>query len=174
MEIDWMNQKVKEYYDQNRRKPVNLQTGDRVYIRRRTSGEKIYNIKTGKTSQKMDCLFIGPYAIEQKLRNDNYKLTLPERMRIHPIFHISLLKKTENPVSAEGTDVVNEYEVEEILAKRYRKGQTEYHVRWKGYEEDDDTWEPTANLHCPEIVKRFNDSQKHQHRRQTRYSIAPR
>jgi hypothetical protein len=161
LEIDWLNQQTKEYYDRTRREPVSLKMGDRVYIRRRTSGEKKYNITTKRTSQKLDCLFIGPYVIEEKLKNDNYKITLPDRMRIHPVFHVSLLKRTENPVSTKGTDIVNEFEVQSILAKRYRKGRTEYLVSWKGYNETSNTWEPTENLQCPEILKQFNDSRKH-------------
>jgi len=164
MEIEWTTLKAKEYYDRKRRDPIYLKPGDRAYIRRRTSGEKGYNIKTGRASQKMDCLFIGPYAIEQQLPNDNYKLMLPERMRIHPIFHVSLLKKTEHPISTEGIDIVNEYEVDKIIAKRYKRGKTEYRVRWKGYNENDDTWEPTANLHCPDMIRQFNDS-KNQRRK---------
>jgi hypothetical protein len=161
LEIDWMSQKAKEYYDKTRRETADMKVGDKVYIRRRTSGEKKYNITTGRTSQKMDSLFIGPYVIERKLPNDNYKVTLPDRMRIHPVFHVSLLKKTGNPVSTTDVDVTDEFEVERILSKRYRKGQTEYLVRWKGYEETDDTWEPTKNLQCPEVLRRFNDSRKH-------------
>jgi len=70
----------------------------------------------------LDCVKIGPYRIEAKLTNDNYRISLPPRMRIHPVFHISLLNKTDNPISTKGEDIVNEYEVEEIVDKRRRKG----------------------------------------------------
>ena len=38
------------------------------------------------------------------------------------------------------------YEVEDIIAARKRNGNWEYKVRWKGYQEKDDTWEPMAHL----------------------------
>jgi Chromo (CHRromatin Organisation MOdifier) domain len=38
------------------------------------------------------------------------------------------------------------YEVEEILRHRRRGRGYEYLVKWKGYDTDDSTWEPTANL----------------------------
>jgi hypothetical protein len=40
-----------------------------------------------------------------------------------------------------------EYEVENIVDMRKEKGaQPEYRIRWKGYGEADDTWEPMSNL----------------------------
>jgi len=98
LDIEWLKNKTKEYYDKRRMETPTLEEGDRVYVRRRTSGEKI---------------------------------SLPPRMRIHPIFHISLLDKTNNPVSTKGEDIINEFEVESILAKRRRKGVTEYLVLTK-------------------------------------------
>ncbi|XP_023348277.1 chromobox protein homolog 1 [Eurytemora carolleeae] len=56
-----------------------------------------------------------------------------------------------------------EYEVEVIVDKRVRKGKVEYLVKWKGWENpDDNTWEPVANLDCPELISAYesknNDS----------------
>jgi chromodomain-containing protein len=107
---------------------------------------------------------IGPYRVKRKLDNDNYELDLPERMRIHPIFHISLLSKTDNPVSDHDEGIINEYEVERILQKRVRKGKTQYLVKWKGYDYSENTWEPTEHLHCPEKVAEFNQSLKSKNR----------
>jgi hypothetical protein len=160
LDIEWMKKLTKNFYDKKRVESFTLKEGDKVYLRRRTSGEKSFNIKTGRTSQKLDCLKIGPYLIEQKLPNDNYKLTLPERMRLHPIFHISLLVKTNNPISDKDENVIDEYEVEEILRKRVRNGMTEYLVKWKGYNDADNTWEPTGNLHCPDRVAEFTQKQE--------------
>ena len=143
---------------QKRKATPKFKIGDNVYIRRRTSGEKNYNIKTERASQKLDCVKIGPYRIEKELPNDNYKVTLPQRMRIHPVFHVSLLSLTKNPETQKDETAHEEYEVEHILSKRIVNSQTEYLIKWKGYDEDENTWEPTVNLHCPDKIQEFSES----------------
>ena len=54
--------------------------------------------------------------------------------------------------SAAGTDdrALEEYEVEEILAKTTKKGIVEYLIRWSGYGSENDSWGPITHLSCPE------------------------
>ena len=39
-----------------------------------------------------------------------------------------------------------EWEVEQILDSRVKRGKLEYLVHWKGYMKEDDSWEPSDNL----------------------------
>ena len=39
-----------------------------------------------------------------------------------------------------------EYVVEKIIKKRIKNGKTEYYLKWVGYSDDDNTWEPKENL----------------------------
>ena len=55
---------------------------------------------------------------------------------------------------------LEEFEVEKIIDKRVQKGQEQFRVRWKGFEEKDDTWEPRKNLNCPEKVQVFEEQEK--------------
>ena len=49
-----------------------------------------------------------------------------------------------------------EYEVEDILDDIEYEGQTLYHVRWKGFGPDKDTYEPIENLgNCQEILNKY-------------------
>ena len=156
LEHHWAKDQYKKYYDRKRSEAPVLKEGQRVYLRRRTPGQKRFNIRTEKKSTKLDHLQLGPFTIKRKLDFDNYELHLPTRMRIHPIFHISLLIPTENPATRENYNIAEDtYEVDRIIDKRVNKGLTEYLIRWKGYSSSDDTWEPTENLNCPEKVRDY-------------------
>ena len=57
------------------------------------------------------------------------------------------------PIDVEGTP---EYEVEEILDSRLKRGKLEYLVKWSGYTDDYNTWEPEANCaNSPDIIADF-------------------
>lgn len=60
----------------------------------------------------------------------------------------------------------NEYEVEAILDKRTTKSKkkgtvtTKYLIRWKGWGEDGDSWEPEDTLNCPDLIRAFQKKNK--------------
>jgi hypothetical protein len=143
-----------KYANQHRREE-SFEVGDSVLI----SAENI-NLpsQAQRPTRKFQARFIGPYPILAKISDNAYKVQLPEDLRIHPVFHVSKLKRyTEsNDQDFPGRIVVppppviiddhEEYEVEAILDKRIRWKKPEYLIKWKNYPEHDATWEPIKNL----------------------------
>ncbi|SPP75050.1 probable chromo domain-containing protein LHP1 [Drosophila guanche] len=54
--------------------------------------------------------------------------------------------------------VAKEYVVEEIKGKRFYQGETEYFVKWEGFEAESCTWEPMENLgKCIHLLAKFEN-----------------
>lgn len=53
----------------------------------------------------------------------------------------------------------DEYEVEKIVQRRTEGGRVLYQVKWKGYREEESTWEPSEHLKgCQELVDAYERS----------------
>ncbi|KAG0158309.1 hypothetical protein PDIDSM_5822 [Penicillium digitatum] len=69
-DIDFVNLRMKEYYDKHHQVGPDLKEGERVYLLRR-------NIKTKRPSNKLDHLRLGPFKVEEKMGPVNCRLKLP-------------------------------------------------------------------------------------------------
>jgi hypothetical protein len=85
-------------------------------------------------SNKLDYNLIGPYTILDWIGSKAYKLDLPSSIRIHPVFHISLLELAQprnEPIPGHIQpppppiiiDDEEEWEVEEIIDSHYHRKQ---------------------------------------------------
>ena len=103
------------------------------------------NLKLKGIPAKLQRKFVGPFRVMETIGQQAYKLSLPEDWKIHPVFHVSLLKdwrtaslQEDQPVSTDVPEVEEPYyEIEKILRwrkiKRNKKLFKEYLVLWKGY-----------------------------------------
>ena len=146
-----------KYFNRKVLAPPPLTAGDDVWLLRK-------NIKTTRPSSTLDYKKLGPFKIKKKINNVAYRLDLPASMKIHPVFHVSLLEKVlknniPNRNLAEAMPVIIDgeeyYEVNKILDVRKLKGKTQYFVDWIGLGISERTWENARNL-PKEIIAEFH------------------
>jgi hypothetical protein len=157
MTLQQAQENSKKFAD-NYRMDHNFTVGEQVWLLRK-------NLKTKRPSDKLDHIKLGPFKILEAINPVAFRLDLPESMNIHPVFHVSMLEKfhpndipqriAPPPLPVE-IDGITEYEVEDILDSKFFGKTLKYLVKWKGYPDHDNSWEPESSLeHCPEILSDF-------------------
>lgn len=154
--LEHVRQRMKRYYDTKKVEGPTFKEGDMVYLSTK-------NITTKRPSHKLDYKYIGPYKVKRQVKKDVYDLELPPKVRLHPIYHISLLetaadtiqvKNGNEPEEIEGPET---YEAEAIRDMQKINGQTMYLVKWKNYPENENTWEPPKHLiNAQRLLKSFH------------------
>ena len=56
---------------------------------------------------------------------------------------------------SEGEEEEPEYKVQAILEVKKVRGKPQYLIKWEGYEEDENSWEPEENLDCQDLLEAF-------------------
>ena len=157
-----------------KRRAASFAVGDAVMLSR--DGIKLRGADT-----KLGSLFMGPFLVTAVINANAYTLALPPQLEaLHPTFNISKLKRyvdgrqkfpdrpvlhARPPPEAECDSNGNlVYEVERVLAsKGGADGEREFLVSWRGYPQENNTWEPRSSLkNALGALADFRSSQKNQ------------
>ena len=147
--------RMKKWADLHRTERT-FEVGDLVFLRLQPYRQISVS---GRRSQKLSPLFYGPYKIIQKIGSVAYKLELPEEAKIHPVFHVSQLKRklgstiqVQTQLPSHNVEVIKEPEaiIERRMVSQLGKAVTEVLVKWKQLPITDASWESYWGL-----VKKF-------------------
>ncbi|GAA6026234.1 hypothetical protein JCM8202_000461 [Rhodotorula sphaerocarpa] len=153
--------KVRQAEQANKKRGVehDFRVGDRVMV---DSSDRRSRFKTRSRDSRAAKLFPrwdGPYEVVETFpTTSTYRLALPPTDRAHPVFHASKLKlykendKTQypgrEPARPEPIDVEGEQEwqIEAIVDEKGKGSQRQFLVKWTGYPDSENTWEPLAHV----------------------------
>ncbi|KAH9750077.1 Endonuclease [Citrus sinensis] len=154
--LDKAARKMKKWAD-TRRRHVEYKEGDQVMIKLLPHQFKTLR----KVHKGLVRRYEGPFRVVRRVGNVSYQLQLPPRLKIHPVFHVSLLKPYHEdmgePSRGESrrapTAVVTAFDkdVDYIIAdrtvsRRSVPAHSEYLVKWKNLPESEATWEREDDL----------------------------
>uniref|UniRef100_A0A1A8FIG4 Gypsy retrotransposon integrase-like protein 1 n=1 Tax=Nothobranchius korthausae TaxID=1143690 RepID=A0A1A8FIG4_9TELE len=146
--------------DRHRRPAPPYAPGQQVWLSTR-------DIRLKSSNRKLSPRFIGPYTIAAVPGPSTVRLTLPSSLRVHPVFHVSLVKPVVSsplcpspappppPRFFEGGLV---YPVRRLLDVRPRGRGRQYLVDWEGFGPEDRSWVPGSFITDPSLIADFEAS----------------
>src|SRR6266576_3665841 len=155
--------------------PAQYRKGEQVWL-------EATNLNLRHQKTKLALKRYSPFIITEEISPVAYCLGLPLAWNIHNVFHASLLSPYhETPqhgpnYSWPPPDLIDgeeEYVVEKIVNhQRHRRSRTlQYLVKWEGYPESDNMWEPAGQVHAPGCVKEYHKKFPLEDKRATRTTV---
>jgi hypothetical protein len=159
-----------KHYADRKTRPLEFKEGDQVMLSTQNLRLKVPG--TPKLMPK----WLGPLKVLKRVSPVAYKVTLPPALRVHDVFHVSLLKPFHSRGHVEPQpfsfieDGQEYFRVERIISHRVRQITTrraskhrprqtqyitEYLVKWEGYSDDDNSWEPESILREDALVEQL-------------------
>lgn len=155
-------QNYQEQYVNYSRREEEFKVGEKVLLS--TKNFTLDNEKE-RQSKKLTSKFAGPFEIKKQVSKVAYELILPESLKIHPVFHVGLLKKYNKDTefgriqTPPDLIIVNnepEYEIEKILDSKIKYRKKYYLIKWKGYADHENSWIPITSMeNSKELIEEY-------------------
>ena len=146
------------HYVNSKRRDLSFQVGEFVLLNSKNLQLKYEGVK------KLAHRYFGPFEIVCKVGSRAYELNIPSSMKVHYVFHVSLLKLYRHKDSAITVPPPAllpsggvEFEVESICAHKSEVEKLHLLLRWKG--DDTDKWLEGSELsNCRDLLKAYGDT----------------
>ncbi|PKU75390.1 RNA-directed DNA polymerase [Dendrobium catenatum] len=141
---------MKKQADSHRR-DMQFEVGEKVFLKLRPYRQRTV---ARRRNEKLAPRYFGPYEVLDKVGAVAYRLKLPQSASIHPVFHVSQLRRAigEHAVSTELPATLTE-ELEVMLeplelagVRSNKEGSKEVLIKWRGLPDFDATWEPMERM----------------------------
>ncbi|KAH9680855.1 hypothetical protein KPL71_026714 [Citrus sinensis] len=144
-QLQQAQERMKAAYDRGRVERE-FSVGDWVYLRLQPYRQTSLALRS---SNKLSPRFYGPYRVLERIGLVAYRLDLPPGSKIHPVFHVSLLKKQlgaqDRTLSSLPSVADENGELQpqpSAILKHRRKGRKcEMLIQWDGLPASEATWE---------------------------------
>lgn len=147
-------QAMKQHADKRRREEQFV-VGDMVFLKLQPYRQKTL---AKRPFEKLSARFYGPFEVLQRIGQVAYKLKLPTTCKVHPVFHVSQLRRavgTQEVSPSIPEQLTSELELvvepEKLLEVRSTaRGQErmlEVLIKWKHLPPFEATWEEAAEIH---------------------------
>lgn len=132
-----------------------FQVGDWVYLK--LQAYKQHSVAQ-RPHHKLSSRFYGPYQVLKRVGKVAYTLQLPPTSKIHPTFHVSLLKKhhgpppptpLETPPPAEDANLASKmpYQLlDKRMVKKNNRAHVQWLIQWTNSAPEDATWESADRI----------------------------
>nr|KYP38490.1 Retrotransposable element Tf2 [Cajanus cajan] len=136
------------------RQERSFEEGDMVFLKLKQHRQ---HSVAARISPKLSARYYGPFEVLERIGAVAYRLKLPPESRIHPVFHVSLLKKAigdykleTNIPSALEDERAELLEPETVLASRSllkgRERTNQWLVKWRDKAVEEASWEDELTL----------------------------